>query len=1097
MVSNHILYRQEKFELTGLQRWTAVIIFLIASLATAQDIPEFTHYTTTDGLSINSVTKVLQDSRGFIWIGTTNGLNRFDGYNFKIFEPNPADPGSISSRSIIDICEDSNGALWIATPNGLNRYDRNTETFIKYKNEPKNPRSLSNNYVLSVLEDKSGALWIGTINGLNKYDKNRNDFSVIKKVSDRLNPDSLNSVTGLIEDFKGNLWLGTWNGITVMHTDGKIIKQFLNQPANAKKFEYRITSVLFEDREKNIWIGTNGQGIKKYIEATGKFINYTPIQNNPTTLSNGYITEIFQDKTNNIWIGTLNGLNKYIRESNSFLRIFNDPNKSTSIIGNSITSMAQDNAGLIWVGTSSGISRFYNPVSKFFYLTQNREHPQKGLMNSAVMAAYIDKKNNVWVGTYDGVDEIKKWNDNIARFKHVDGKTNTISNNFVRSILVDRKGIVWIGTNNDGLNRYDPSTGQIKLYLYNANNPSSISNNGITSLFEDRNGNLWIGTWWGLNYLNIKTGKFTRYLPNPHNPNSLRNDLIWDVLEDSEGKIWIATDRGGASEFDPKTNTFTNFFDDPSTQNYISDRKVLTLFESSDGIIWMGTSNGLNSYDKKTRKIKIYTKKDGLPGNVIDGILEDNRGYLWIATDKGLSKFDRQKTIFFNFNKRNGLRGLEFNQNVSAKDKDGTLYFGLAGLMYFNPDSIHDEVLNSPVVFTDLKIYNQPVSITKDGILKESISEIKSVEIPHNMDVITFEFALLDYFDVKRNTFRYKLDGFDIGWNEIGSRNTATYTNLPPGEYTFIVKATNNNGIKDEKEASIKLIIVPAFYQTWWFKLLMALGLLLTAALILHERTRKIKNRNKILETHVAERTRVLDKTILELNQEIIERKTAEEKVQTSLEEKEVLLKEIHHRVKNNLQVISSLLYLQSFSIQDEETLNLFEDSQNRIKSMALIHEKLYQSKNLANINFTEYLKSLLEHMGKSLNRTGLAIKTNLIINEVTLSLDSAISCGLIVNELMTNAYKYAFPPEWVKHKPDDYPFAIEIKMEHAADNAYILCIRDNGVGISEYIDIATSDSLGLKIVNSMVQQLSGSVEVSGKNGTQFKIIFNDQLREA
>ena len=324
------------------RKYLFLLILLSVSIISAQENYEFTHYTASDGLSINFVTKVLQDSHGFIWIGTTNGLNRFDGYNFKIFEPDRGDTNSISSRLIMDMCEDKYGFIWIATPNGLNRYDVASEKFKKYKHKIDNGNSLSSNYVISLCLDKEGTLWAGTINGFNRYNRESDDFYIIRKVSDRLNPDSLNSVTDVIEDFKGNLWLGTWNGLTYMNKSGKILKQFFDQPASKKKFEYRITSVLFEDKDRNIWIGTNGQGIKKYNPSTGAFKVYTSSPNNPNSISNGYITAILQDNNNNLWIGTNNGLNRYDAHKESFTRISNDPNKSSSLIANGVNSLMHD-----------------------------------------------------------------------------------------------------------------------------------------------------------------------------------------------------------------------------------------------------------------------------------------------------------------------------------------------------------------------------------------------------------------------------------------------------------------------------------------------------------------------------------------------------------------------------------------------------------------------------------------------------------------------------------------------------------------------------------------------------------------------------------
>jgi two-component sensor histidine kinase len=486
-----------------------------------------------------------------------------------------------------------------------------------------------------------------------------------------------------------------------------------------------------------------------------------------------------------------------------------------------------------------------------------------------------------------------------------------------------------------------------------------------------------------------------------------------------------------------------------------------------------------------------------LPGNLINSVREDENGYIWIASDKGLSKLDRGKNIFTNYSKRNGLNEFEFTLNLSAKAKDGTLYFGCRnGLLYFHPDSIKDESVSAPLVFTDFKIFNQSVPISTDGstILSESITGIKTLEIPHKASVITLEFALLDYFNVKRNNFSYKLVGFDTEWNDVGGRNSATYTNLPPGEYNFIVRATNNVGIKDGIEASIKIIVEPAFYQTWIFRIVSTAFILGAAFLILHMRTKKITQRNKDLEEKVNERTKDLDKTIKELSQEIIIRKNAEENVQKSLEEKEMLLKEIHHRVKNNLQVISSLLYLQSVSLKDDEAVNLFKDSQDRIRCMALIHEKLYQSKDLAGISFKEYVKSLVDDLERSYKKQNVPVVTKINIGDIKLSLDTAMPCGLMVNEMMTNAYKYAFPIDWAKQKLDDFEFSVWISVEELGQNKYILEFSDNGIGIPEEFDIMNAESLGMKLINSLVIQLNGSLEIKRNNGTHFKIEFEDLI---
>ncbi len=1055
---------------------------------------EFSHFTTEEGLSYNNITQVLQDSRGFLWIATFNGLNRYDGYNFKVFSPDISNPVSISSQSISTIHEDKNGFIWVGTTDGLNRYDWKTEQFSRYKSDPKIPGTISNNLIYSIFEDDSGIIWIGTLNGLNKYNRDKDNFTIIKNVSDRLNPDSLNSVVSIEEDNSGNLWLGTWNGLTCMQKDGKVIKTYFSQPPDSKTFEYRKISVIFKDNLDNLWIGMNGKGLKKYNPQTKLFTDYYTDLKNPNTISDGYITAIYQDKSNKLWIGTRNGLNIFDPALNIFTRIFNDLQKSSSITTNNISSIIEDKSGIIWIGTTAGLNRLYYPANKFFYYSQSM------LKSSSVISAFIDNKNNIWVGTIDGVDEIKSNRKSSFHFEHQPHNFNSLSDNFVRSVFVDKTGIVWIGTNNDGLNRYDPKTGKFNLFTYDINDTTSISNKGVISICEDDYGSLWFGTWWGLNRYDKKNNKFSRFIHNPSSNEGLPNNVVWDLYSDSHGMIWAATDGGGTSEINPKTCSFTNFTNDSTTQNYISSMRVFTIFESSDGLMWFGTIDGLNCYNRITGKTLVYGKKDGLPDNLINGIQQDEKGYLWIATGKGLSKFNCGKRRSVNFNKRNGIENLEFIQNIAEKSKDGTLYFGSSGLMYFNPDSIKDEYLTSPVVFTDLKIYNKPVEISKNGILKESITAAKTISLPPGNDVITIDFALLDFGDVRRNSFRYKLDGFDIVWNDVENRNSATYTNLPPGKYNFLVKASNNNGVKNEKEASLNIVINPEYYQTWWFKIIIGAGIILITLIIIQGRTRKISKQNKILENRVSLRTKDLDKIIKELSQEVISRKKAEEKVQASLKEKEillaekvnllgekeVLLKEIHHRVKNNLQVISSLLYLNSKKIKDKEALDMFTDSQNRVKSIALVHERLYRSKDIGKIDFNEYVQHLTRDLLRSYAVSQSVIKLDIDINDIFINIDFAVPCGLIINELISNSLKYAFPD----HPDNNHQGIIKIEFNRNGNGELKLIVSDNGIGMTSESIEKKKLSLGLQLVDTLVAQLDGSLEVDSCPGTSFRINF-------
>jgi two-component sensor histidine kinase/ligand-binding sensor domain-containing protein len=1076
----------------------SVILLLFVDLHAQKNNTEFTNLTSDDGLPSNAITKIIQDDRGFLWLGTYNGLVRYDGYNFKIFLPEKDNPNSISSHSVRSLYVDSKGFIWVGTSDGLNKYDWKTEKFYRYVYSSKNPRSISNDYIYSIYEDKKGILWFGTAYGVNFFDPKTNEFALFLLDKTQKRDDYIN-ITKIDEDYKGNLWIGTWNGLIYIQKDGKILKQFWHEKDNPKSIGSNQISTLFIDNENNLWIGTNGAGIDRYDRNTGNFVHYKANPEVFSTISNGYITTIYQDKLNNIWIGTKNGLNKFNPVNGKFIRFMHNQFNPKSVINNEILSICQDKTGILWIGTSGGMSKYFQPINKFHYYLYNKTLPARSLSSNRVNSVFVDKENNIWAGTLNGLDKIvnSNWDDinfdntketKIIHYQSNPQNPNSLTDGYVKSALEDHLGFIWIGTDGGGVNRLNPLTGEIKAYQIIKNDNESLSSGGVPSIYEDHNGTLWFGTYDGLNKFNRKTGKFHRYMSNPSNPNSIRNNIIWDIFEDSKGMFWLGTDGGGVSEFNPKTDNFKNYLDGSPGKN---GQRVYSIYETSDGLMWFGTADGLNQYDRNTGKFVIYTKESGLPSNAINSIIEDDNGYLWLSTDRGLSKFDRKSKLFWNYTKRNGLNTNEFGINDCFKSK-GYLFFGSSdGLLFFKPKNIKYENIKAPVVFTDLKIYNQSVPISNDGILNKSITSVENIKIPYNDNVITIEFALFDYFNVKRNEFSYKLSGFDAGWNDVGNRNSATYTNLPPGEYVFYVKAFNNYGIKASNATSLHITIVPTFFQTFWFRISLGIGLVFLTLLAFHLRTRAIKRQKKVLENKVSERTQDLDETIKELSLEVYERKKAEQKVQASLEEKEVLLKEVHHRVKNNLQVISSLLYLQSKSIKDENTLHMFNDSQNRIKSMALIHEKLYQSRDFAGINFYEYVKSLLEHLNKTFRQNDFIIKTHVDINNVKLSLDTAISCGLIVNELITNAYKYAFPNSWVKNKING-EFKIEISVNNLDTDKYIMLVSDNGIGMDDNFDIQSTESLGLKLVGSMVNQLNGSIEISINNGTQFKILFSD-----
>lgn len=1080
-----------KGELPGFSIKFARVIFLIlflllstGSVNSQQELKFTSNLTSESGLSLNVITKILQDKRGFLWFGTYNGLNRYDGYNFKVFTPEPGNPRSICGFLISALYEDRQGNIWIGTNTGLCRYDWRTEEFTTYKNDPTNPNSLSNNSVLSIFEDRSGSLWIGTLNGLNQLNRQSNDFSVRIKVSDEININSLNSVTSVVEDKRGNIWFGTWKGLTkLQRRDGKLITFKLPERINSNTLLYNQISQLLIDNEENLWIATNNdQGVYKYSLERNTFIHYFNNPADANSLSSNQANVLCLDRQGNIWIGTLNGLNKYDPQK-GFIKYFHDPSLNNTLINNNISSIIEDQTGLFWIGTERGISRAYIPINDFKYTELYSKNPDGVLERGRIFSVCLDNEGNFWLGSTLGLFTLDKESENVIPLRRFKGKEILMSENNIRSICQDKSGTVWMGSVGSGLSSFNVNTGENKLFRYNDDDTESLSNNGVISLCIDRNQNVWAGTWWGLNKLDNQTGKFRRYT-------NFSNNLCWVIFSDSDGKIWVGTDGGGVNELNPEADTFNN---------YLNGKRVISIYESHDGILWFGTTEGLFSYSRKDQKFSEYKKENGLQSNVINSICEDNFGNLWFSSDNGLFKYDRNNEIFRNYDKRSGLTETEFSSNSAVKSRNGDLFFGgVIGLFHFSPGKIQDQYPDANVVLTDLKIYNQSVPISRDGksILNESITVSKSIEIPFGSDVISIDFALLDYFDIHKNKFRYFLEGFDKEWNEIGLRNSATYTNLPPGEYAFKVRASNDIGFKSYKETSVNIIIIPAFYQTWIFRIIAMIILILGVFLLIKYRTGKIQKQNIILENRVIERTKDLDKTIHELNLEIATKNKFFSIIAHDLRSpftamlgfSKHLVDEIENISKDELKLIAeSILKSTSLTFSLLENLLLWARIQTgRIEYTPEI------------INLDKLLHKTTELLKHNAENKGLEIIIN-NHNATNVYADPNM-VETILRNLLSNAIKFSNEGGEISITTKD------------ADKYVLISVKDNGIGMSEekiirMFEIGYNISslgtrnekgsgLGLILCKEFIEHNGGTINIKSKVGEYSEISFTLPKRQ-
>ncbi len=836
---------------------------------------KFERLSIEQGLSQSKVFSILQDHRGFIWIGTQDGLNKYDAYSFTVYRHRIEDSASLSDNYVWSLFEDHTGTLWIGTNGGgLNRYDREKDQFIRYVHDPEDPGSLSDNYVWTIFEDRSGTLWIGTrYGGLNKFNRETGRFSQYRH--DPKDPTSLsfNYVMAVYEDRAGHLWVGTnGGGLNKMDRVKGTFTHYKYDPSKPGTIlEDRIWAV-YEDRFGILWVGTNNAGLHRYLPKEDRFISYKNNPKDPRSISSNWIKLIFEDSVGRLWIGTNNGLDLYDREQDRFMVYRNDPIDEHSLSNNAINAYTVDRTGIIWLGTYGGGINQYDPNrEKFAHYEWEISNPNS-VSGNQIVSLFEDRDGMIWIGTDEnGLNRLDRRTHTFKHYFHRDGDPSSLGHNRVLTVREDREGTLWIGTRGGGLSRLDRKSERFVNYKIDKENPNSPVNNIIYCVLEDRKSNLWIaGRGKGLNRFDRKSGEF---IPYRYDPQSLTDNIIYTLAETRSGDLWVGTNGGGLVRINADSNSFKRYTHAPDNPNSISHNVVLSLYEDKNGRLWVGTSGGLNKMDLLTEKFERFTVKDGLPNDAIFGILEDDKGCLWLSTNKGLSRFDPKimqggndgRSRFRNFDVSDGLQSNEFNQGAFWKTRDGYMLFGgINGFNMFHPDSIRENLHMPPVVLTGFKKFN------KDAPLEKHISEIETIEMSYQDYVFSFEFVALSFSSSEKNTYAYRMEGFDKDWNYVGHRRYAHYTNLNPGTYLFKVKGANSDGIWNEDGASVKIRIAPPFWQTWWFRIVIAACIFGAAFAVYSIRIAGIERQRRHLENLVNERT----KEILEKNSILDQRNT-------------------------------------------------------------------------------------------------------------------------------------------------------------------------------------------------------------------------------
>ncbi|MFO7940580.1 MAG: two-component regulator propeller domain-containing protein [Bacteroidales bacterium] len=813
-------------------RTTLILVFALGamSVSNAQNSNYSVDYISIeDGLSQTSVISLFQDSRGYLWIGTQDGLNMYDGYDFEIFKNQPLDTSSISNNYIHSICEDSNGDLWIGTKYGLNKYIYQEGIFKQYLANPLLPDALPENEVYHVYIDKQGHLWVKTLNFLCKYLPEYDRFICYEHYNDIFNFVSEITNFALLEDSEEKLWVGTKDGLNFFDKSLELFKHYLHQPDDVTSLSNNRINTVYEDNQKNLWIGTR-EGLNKYNRRADAFDRYYISEQPGTDIINAMI----EDRNGEFWIGTSAGIFLFDRAKEQFLPMNRFFGNEHIILASTVTSFTEDNAGNLWVGTLQGLFKIFRARRKFtLYNTDSQGNPL--FSNNYIGSIFKDKDQRIWAGTWGaGLHVYNPMQDDVTRYRETNSQ---LSNNFVHYLFQDSNERLWIGTQN-GVNFTDDYR-NIKRLVGNQN-AKLFKSNRVFGITEDSQGGIWFATRYGLHKL--QGDSINSFFHNAQDSASIAANLVYCLEPHVEGgKVWVGTENGmnlinlqGESELHLKSESL------PGCDNCISNSEVLSIYQDSlTGTLWIGTVSGLNRYYPKTGEIKVFTEKDGLPNNLIYAVLPGKSGELWLSTNRGLSRLNTNTLEFSDYDISDGLQDYEFNHGAAYKASDGELLFGgINGLNAFYPDSITKNSYIPPVVIGQVEL----VSMQNREKLRGEL--LDTLHIPYGTNLITIQFASLDFTEPEKNRYAYRLEGLENDWIDIGTRRYASFSNLPPGQYVFRVKGTNSDFVWNEDGAALPLIVETPIWRTKVAYILYVLVFFLSIYALVQWRTRNLRHMN-------------------------------------------------------------------------------------------------------------------------------------------------------------------------------------------------------------------------------------------------------------
>ena len=1075
--------------------------------------------------------KVFQDHKGFMWIGTYDGLNRYDGFDFILYKNDPSDPTSLAGDIISAIFEDHDRNLLVGSNRGLSLFDWNSESFLNFMQSGSSPLNGISCSVNSIEEDTAGNLWLATNVALIYYDRMNNE--IIPYTHDPENPESLSSnyAEYVYLDSRNRLWVCTRGGLNIFQPEANSFRKVTKCTNSAGDYTSTFFYCMAEDKDGALWIGSeDGLFCIRDVPQTGEIemIRYRHEPGIERSLSLNGIQTIYVDEENNVWLGTENGgINLLDRDTELFWHYRIDAYDPASLNNESIWDIYEDHSHNLWVGTfSGGINVSIKQYSAIIHFACLRGAPFS-LSHNVVASMLEDRDGHIWIGTDGG--GLNLFDGKTKKFLHYNTENAELSSNAVLSLIRDTEDRIWMGSWDGGLMEFDPENRKARCYTIHN---STIPDNNIFSVQEGDHNDLWLGSFSsGLIHFD-KDGKQFSYF-NTQN-SRIVNNYVFVVRKDLQGRLYLGT-TNGVQRYDPSNNTFRLFIPETGNEHSLSHENIFDILIENDTSVWIGTQNGLNHFDPRSELFTSYYKSDGLPDNVIKGLVLDSMGNLWVTTNKGLGKFSIHRDQREIYTREDGLQSNEFFYKSAMRTRDGRIFVGgTNGFNLIYPDKIQKNTRVPEVLITGLNIFNEPVRVGAVGSpLKQHITETDKIRLRHDQSVLTFFFSVMDFTIPEKNQYAYMMENFDEDWIYAGKTRQATYTNLDPGRYVFRVRGSNNDGIWNREGDSLYITVQPPWWESIWFRIaaiIFIVGLLVGFYYLrmgqlrrqksrlmemVEERTAVIEEKNVMLQFQADELSEI--NTTLEERQQQIEEQAEEMRAQADELSKanKTLLKLnstkdkffsiIAHDLKNPFSSIlgfCEVLLSRYDKYDDTKRKHLIGVIERSAENIYKLLENLLQwaRSQTGNIKYEpeefkliEIIQNIVTLVSNSLTEKELKL-VNEIPSDLVIKADKNM-LNTIVRNLVTNAIKFSEKAE------------IRIRAE-IEKKAVKISVIDQGVGLHENVkdkifEVEKSKStegtrgesgtgLGLIICKEFVQRHGGTIHVEseyGKGSTFYFII--------